>query len=203
MSNQPAKINLLLASGNAHKAEEFAALLDKSLFVISAAPEKLEVDESGDDYYQNAFLKAKSYFDRFKCPLFSDDSGLTIEALPRELGVHSARFGGEGLTDQQRAQLAIDRLDQLPQDQQLERRAFFSAVLCFYLGPQEHFYFEGRVDGVIANQLLGEGGFGYDPIFIPRKMDGQQSFAQNPQWKQQNSHRAVAAQAASHFFANR
>jgi XTP/dITP diphosphohydrolase len=193
------KLELLLASGNQHKADEFATLLDSSIFSIGAAPEKIEVREDGADYYKNALLKAEGYYKHFKTPLFSDDSGLTINALPGQLGVHSARFGGEGLTDRERAELVLDKLKQ---EKTSDRKAYFSAVLCFYLNPREIFYFEGRVDGIIAPQLQGDDGFGYDPIFIPTKGNGDFSFAEKPEWKATHSHRAVAAKAANCFFAS-
>ena len=84
-------MNFLLASGNAHKAEEFSELF-VGTFNVSPSPQTLEVDETGATYTENAFLKAKAYFDTYKIPTLADDSGLTIEGLPDNLGVKSARF---------------------------------------------------------------------------------------------------------------
>jgi XTP/dITP diphosphohydrolase len=81
------------------------------------------------------------------------------------------------------------------------RNAYFVCVLCFYLSPEEVYFFEGRVQGRIGNQLKGEHGFGYDPIFIPdRKEQDGKSLAELPDWKNEFSHRARASQSALQFF---
>src|SRR5690606_5134690 len=157
-------LELILASGNAHKAQEFAELFDPSVLKISAAPEKIEVIEDGDSFQANALLKAQAYYNRFKRPVLADDSGLVVTALPNELGIHSARFGGEGLTDKERYQLLLKRLEAVD-----EREACFVCQLCFYLSPNEIYFFEGRLRGTIAREPSGENGFGYVPIFVPDK----------------------------------
>jgi XTP/dITP diphosphohydrolase len=82
-----------------------------------------------------------------------------------------------------------------------DRKAYFVCVLCFYLSPDEIYFFEGRVQGVIGEELKGEKGFGYDPIFIPeRKENDKKSLAELPEWKNEFSHRAKAAQSALEFF---
>jgi XTP/dITP diphosphohydrolase len=191
-------INLILATGNAHKAEEFAVLFPAEIISIKAAPEKLEVAETGTTYFENALIKAQCYYDKFKIPVLSDDSGLTVESLPDDLGVYSARFGGEGLNDKARAHLLLEKLAKYE-----NRNAFFTCVLCFYLNPREIFYFEGRVKGKIDRKYTGEGGFGYDPVFIPDDHDGVKTLAEIPEWKNKNSHRAVASQLALKFFSAR
>lgn len=190
-------INLILASGNSHKAEEFAQLFPVEVITIKAAPEKLDVDETGTTYYENAYLKAESYYNKFKMPVLADDSGLTVEELPDELGVQSARFGGNGLTDKERALLLLEKLTSE------NRQAYFTCVLCFYLGPKEIFYFEGRMKGKIAHAYLGSGGFGYDPVFIPDDHPGEATVAELSDWKNKNSHRAVATTLALKFFSQR
>lgn len=192
-------ISLILASGNAHKAQEFAELFDPNFFSVKAAPEKLEVEEHGESFYANAFLKAESYYRRFKIPVLSDDSGLTVEALPGELGIHSARFGGEGLSDRERAELLLKKMES-----QTNRKAYFTCVLCFYLTEKEVFYFEGRMNGSIGYRYQGAGGFGYDPVFIPEGFADQGlTVAELSEWKQKNSHRALAVLGASKFLASR
>ena len=194
--------NFILASGNSHKAEEFKILLDKKLFNISAAPEKVDVIEDGNTYFENAFKKASTYYSFFKKPVLSDDSGLTVEALPDELGIFSARFGGEGLTDKQRAELLLQRMEEFPEPEQ--RKAYFSCVLCFMLSEEEVYYFEGRVLGSIGFEYRGNEGFGYDPVFIPEALnDKNLTFAECIDWKQLNSHRARACQEADKFFLQR
>jgi len=155
-------MNFLLASGNNHKAEEFKTLFPDEFISIEAAPLKIEVEETGATYFENAALKAKAYYDRFGKPVMADDSGLNVESLPGELGIYSARFGGEGLNQEQRNELLLKKLDGIS-----DRRASFSCVLCFYLKPEEIYFFEGILKGKISHSPMGLNGFGYDPLFIP------------------------------------
>jgi XTP/dITP diphosphohydrolase len=159
------------------------------------AKKKLEVIEDGISFYENALLKAQAYYQREKSPVLSDDSGLVVEALPDQLGVQTARFGGEGLTDKERYELLLEKLR--PEE---NRSAYFICVLCFYISPQEIFYFEGRAQGSIALEVSGEGGFGYDPVFLPAKHPAQKSFADDPEFKKAHSHRAEACRQAIKFF---
>jgi XTP/dITP diphosphohydrolase len=187
--------SFILASGNAHKAEEFKALFG-DVISVAAAPNSIEVDETGKTYTENAFLKAKAYFDEFKVPALADDSGLTIEALPDILGVQSARFAPELKTYEEKNTLILSKLEK-----ESDRRAHFTCVLCFYLSVDEVYFFEGRVMGEIGKSLAGVGGFGYDPIFVPeRKENDGKSLAELPEWKNLHSHRARATHQALHFF---
>lgn len=187
--------SFLLGSGNAHKAEEFKELFQGTLSV-SAAPKTLDVDETGKTFTENALLKARAYFEAYKVPALADDSGLVVEALPEILGVQSARFAPELPNYSDKCQKVIELL----KDKE-KRDAYFVCVLCFYLSPEEVYFFEGRVHGTIGLELKGEKGFGYDPIFIPeRKEEDGMSLAQLPEWKNEFSHRAKASQAALQFF---
>jgi XTP/dITP diphosphohydrolase len=191
-------IQLILASGNAHKAEEFAELFSPAVVTIKAAAEKLEVAETGGTYFENALLKAQAYYEKFKIPVLADDSGLSVEELPDQLGVQSARFGGEGLTDKDRAMLLLKKLTD-----KHNRNAHFTCVLCFYLNPKEIYYFEGRMKGKIGLSYQGTAGFGYDPVFIPDDHSGEATVAELPEWKNKNSHRALAVLLAQKFFSQR
>ncbi|AUN99842.1 non-canonical purine NTP pyrophosphatase, RdgB/HAM1 family [Bacteriovorax stolpii] len=192
-------MELLLASGNDHKAEEFSELFDPKILVVKAAPEKIDVAEDGSTYFENALLKAKAYYDKFKVPVIADDSGLNVQSLPNELGLHSARFGGPGLTDRDRAELLLKKMDGVS-----EREAYFSCVLCVYFSEKEIFYFEGRLNGSIGYSYRGSTGFGYDPVFIPTdKAEEGLTVAELHEWKQKNSHRAVASALLSKFLAQR
>lgn len=196
-------LEFLLASGNAHKAQEFSGLFDPEVVRISPAPEKIDVTEDGESYAENALKKAKAYFEKFKKPVMADDSGLNVEALPDELGIYSARFGGEGLTDRERAELLLEKLADLEPE---KRQAFFTCYLCFYFSEDEVYFFEGRLKGRIATELCGEQGFGYDPVFIPEALernDQLKVLAQVPDWKALHSHRASAVAQAGRFFKER
>ncbi len=190
-------LQLLLASGNAHKAQEFAELLDPQILKVSAAPKKLEVPETGTTYFENALIKARAYYDAFKAPVLADDSGVEVEALMGQLGLNSANFGGPGLKDRQRAELLLEKMANVPDS---KRTAVFTCILCIYLSPEEVFFFEGRMEGKIGKTYVGEHGFGYDPVFIPSKLGTEDSIAQHPEWKKLNCHRAIACQHALKFF---
>ncbi len=185
----------ILASGNTHKALEFNELFDANIIEISSAPQKISVVEDGETFQENALKKAQAYFEEFRLPVMSDDSGLCVEALPDQLGIHSARFGGDGLNDEDRARLLLKKLDT-----QENRSAYFVCVLCFYISPKEIYLFEGRMNGNISTAYIGEDGFGYDPVFIPERLEGR-TVAQEPEWKSKNSHRYKACQEAQKFFA--
>ena len=204
-------MEILVATANAHKFEEFNGLLgqENSTFSICKAKQALDVEESGGSYTENAYLKAKAYYEKFKTPTMSDDSGLDVLSLPDELGIYSARFGGEGLSDRDRVNLLLKKLQGKETD---ERQAAFTCVLCFYLGPKEVFFFEGKLTGYIADKITGTDGFGYDPVFIPfdhgevlekGKLEGLFTLAEKPNWKRENSHRAKACCHALEFFKER
>ena len=211
-------LELTLASGNSHKAEEFKKLFlsSEGSFSINKSPKQIDVSETGLTYAENAYLKAKAYYDAFKRPVMSDDSGLDVRELPGELGVHSARFGGDGLTDSDRVNLLLEKLKGFPEER---REATFTCVLCFYLGPEETFFFEGKLKGKISEFISGEKGFGYDPIFVPKdvKLDelksqgieikdldeGCLTLATIPSWKELHSHRAKAVNQSMKFFKER
>ncbi|MBC98486.1 MAG: non-canonical purine NTP pyrophosphatase, RdgB/HAM1 family [Halobacteriovoraceae bacterium] len=194
-------IELLLATGNEHKAKEFSELFDKNVVSITAAPNKIEVVEDGTTFNENALKKAKAYYEEFGKPVMSDDSGLVVDALPGELGIHTARFGGDGLTSQQRNELLLKRMENVADS---ERSAYFVCVLCFYLNDSEVFFFEGRMKGKISHSIKGEEGFGYDPVFIAEGADAEgKTVAMIPDWKKENSHRSLACRHAQKFFKER
>ncbi len=194
-------MELIFASSNAHKAEELALLFKGSGLNITSASESISVTETADNLYGNAEIKAQAYFQKYKRPTVADDSGLFVEALPDELGVLTARFGGDQLTPLQRCELLIKRLEN-----ETNRSAFFMCVLCFILSPTETFFFEGRLSGFIGKQIIGDQGFGYDPIFYPNDLKegplGARSLAQDVEYKMGHSHRARASQRARSFLAS-
>ncbi|MCT4642219.1 MAG: non-canonical purine NTP pyrophosphatase [Bacteriovoracaceae bacterium] len=189
-------MEFILASSNPHKADEFNDLFKDAPISVNPASKKIDVIEDGNTFNENAFKKAKAYYDEFKSPALADDSGLVVPSLPDILGVHSARFSPE-LPDYKDKNLKLIELIDGK-----DRAAYFVCYLCFYINPQEVYFFEGRVHGQIGNELQGEDGFGYDPVFLPDGQDGK-SLAQVIEWKMTNSHRAKASIAASNFFSNR
>ncbi|MBF0361859.1 MAG: non-canonical purine NTP pyrophosphatase [Oligoflexia bacterium] len=213
-NNLKTNFEFIFASSNQHKFLEFEDLFKNSCIKLQLAEKSLEVTEDGDSYHQNALLKAKAYFNHQRgrgttgttpIPIMADDSGLNVLSLPNELGIHSARFGGDGLNYNDRCKLLLEKLNNL---ENVDRSAYFVCVLCFYFSDQEIFFFEGRLEGKIGSEIKGSGGFGFDPIFIPSSAtktttESPQSLAEMDEWKQLHSHRAVAAKEAMKFFAGR
>ncbi len=192
-------MEFLLATSNQHKAEEFNQLFNPEIVKISAASKKLEVEETGLSYFENALLKAQAYYREYKRPILADDSGLNVEALPEDLGIYSARFGGSGLTDFDRAQLLLKKMVGIT-----NRQAYFTCVLCAYMHPDEIYYFEGRLPGLIGHEYKGTTGFGYDPVFIPlEKQNEGLTVAELHEWKTKNSHRAQASSFLEKYIAAR
>lgn len=194
--------SFILASGNDHKAMEFSGLFSSSRVKIIAAEEKIDVIEDGETFRQNALLKAQAYFKQYNRPVMADDSGLVINNIPEIMGIHSARFGSAGSDFPQKCRELIDLLDQKKLLSQDERSAYFVCVLCFYVSENEIFYFEGKLTGHIGNEAQGDQGFGYDPIFIPSKLENK-TLAEDPDWKSLNSHRCKAVNTAIKFFDKR
>lgn len=189
-------MQFILASTNAHKAQEFAELMGDAPFKIVPAPSGLEVVEDGTTFEQNAYKKAMAYYREHKIPALADDSGLVLPAFPEILGIQSARFAPE-VPDYKGKNTKL--LQMLKGGSEWDRLAYFVCVLCFVLSEDEVFFFEGRVHGRIGTEIKGEKGFGYDPIFEPDGLNGY-SMAQDEAWKNQNSHRAKACREAVNFF---
>lgn len=188
-------LEFILASGNPHKAEEFAELLAGRV-AVKAAPRGLNPDETGKTFIENALIKAKAYYDEFGLPALADDSGLTVEALPEILGVQSARFLPEKPDYKDKCAELLRLMSGAE-----KRQAHFTCVMCCYLSPTEIYFFEGRVHGEIGLEYRGQHGFGYDPVFVPTRSENDgKSLAELPEWKNKNSHRAKAALAALSFF---
>ncbi|MBT3346257.1 MAG: RdgB/HAM1 family non-canonical purine NTP pyrophosphatase [Gemmatimonadetes bacterium] len=182
---------LLIATGNAGKLAEFRRLL-RDIEIVGAADVglgDLKVSEDGDCFRDNALLKARAYAQAAGCMAVADDSGLEVDALDGEPGVQSARFGGPGLTDADRCQLLIERLQDLPT---AARTARFRCHL-IATTPDGVLQVEatGTCEGQITTQLQGDGGFGYDPVFLVPNL--QATLAQiAPEEKNRISHRGQA-----------
>jgi XTP/dITP diphosphohydrolase len=179
-------IKTVLASNNLHKAEEFLQIFNDEKIEISILMPAdlyltgLDVEETGVTFEENALIKAKAFFEAAGMPAISDDSGLEIDALELRPGVYSARYSGENANDKSNRIKVLDELSAVPAN---ERTARFRSVICYFDGEITLFGV-GKVEGRIINEERGEGGFGYDSIFVP---DGYtQTFAEISQ-KDKNS----------------
>ena len=185
-------MKFVLATQNPKKLKEMSAILGElGVEVVSEADlgVKIEVEETGETFAENSLLKAKAVMEATKLPAIADDSGLCVNALNGGPGVYSARFGGEGLDDKGRYTLLLEMLRG-----QTDRAAHFhTSIVCAFPNGDE-LVCEGECPGTIAFAPMGEGGFGYDPIFIPDGFD--QTFGELPsETKHTLSHRARACTA--------
>ena len=157
-------MKLVLASKNQKKLREMNEILsDLGIEVCSEADVGVDVDveETGTTFAENAMLKAKAVCAASGCPAIADDSGLCVDALNGGPGVYSARYGGEGLDDKGRYTLLLNSLRG-----QTTRAAHFTCAIACAFPNGDELTAEGRCDGTIAFAPMGEGGFGYDPVFF-------------------------------------
>ncbi|MEV0727611.1 RdgB/HAM1 family non-canonical purine NTP pyrophosphatase [Polymorphospora sp. NPDC050346] len=161
---------LLLATRNAKKLVELQRILDEALGVrrvelvgLSDVPEYHEVPESGLTFGENALLKAREGCRNTGLPTVADDSGLAVDALNGMPGVFSARWSGRHGDDQANLDLVLGQIGDVPDEHR--GGAFVCAAALVLPGGKEHLV-EGRQAGRILRAPRGEGGFGYDPIFL-------------------------------------
>ena len=185
-------MRFVLATHNPGKLREMADILSHlNIEVVSPADLGLNVDveETGTTFAENAMLKAKAICAAAKLPAIADDSGLCVDALNGGPGVYSARYGGEELDDRGRYLLLLNSMRG-----QTTRAAHFACAICCAFPGGDTLTAEGRCDGTIAFAPMGDGGFGYDPVFfVPefRKTFGQLSAEE----KRSVSHRGRALAA--------
>ena len=158
----------VLATHNPGKLKEMGAILARfGVEVVSPKDLGLTVDveETGTTFAENAMLKAKAICAAAQLPAIADDSGLCVDALNGGPGVYSARYGGEGLDDRGRYMLLLNNMRG-----QTTRAAHFACAIACAFPNGDTLTAEGRCDGTIAFAPMGEGGFGYDPVFfVPEK----------------------------------
>lgn len=179
---------LLLASSNKHKVEEFNQILNPMGYQVVGLADlgiRDEIPETGLTLEENAALKALYLKQHLGMPCLAEDTGLEVNALAGAPGVFSARFAGEPKSDEKNIQKLLEQLDS-----HWDRSARFRTIICMVDGPTVH-YFEGICPGNITLKPQGEGGFGYDPVFKPEQADrtfGEMSMEE----KSAYSHRARA-----------
>jgi len=183
-------MRLVLATRNPHKLREFEALLAPHDLLELSADVKLP-PETGETFAVNAAIKAETALAATGTAAIADDSGIEAAALGGAPGVRSARFAGEGASDEANlAKLLID----VPAGS--DRRVAYVCALAYAEPGGERMLFEGRCDGTLAPEPRGKGGFGYDPAFVPADRDDGRTMAElSPDEKDAISHRARAARA--------
>lgn len=182
----------VLATANPDKAKEIAEVLADAapgLELVSRPPEVPDVDEVGETLEDNARMKAIALCAATDMPVVADDTGLHVDALDGGPGVHSARYAGEHATYADNVAKLLDALDALP----LERRGARFATVAVARWPDGlEVAALGEIEGVITTTARGEGGFGYDPVFVPLEGDGRTFAEMTADEKHALSHRARA-----------
>ena len=187
------KKEILIATHNTHKKEEFQQILGERFQVTSLTDYNIhdEIVEDGESFHANALIKARYCFDKTGKASLGDDSGLVVEALDGRPGIYSARYAG----DHDFAKNMAKVLEELKGEE--NRKAYFVTVMCL-VDEKGINYFEGRVYGNLTREVRGEKGFGYDPIFIADHHEI--TFAEmKPEDKNKISHRKKAIEQFLEF----
>ena len=188
------KKKLVVATNNAHKLEEIAAILgdEMELFSLKDINCHAEIPETADTLEGNARQKAMYIYENYGMDCFADDTGLEVDALNGAPGVFSARYAGDGHDSEANMQKLLKELEGKE-----NRKAQFRTAICLIMEGKEYL-FEGIVKGAIIEEKRGGAGFGYDPIFVPEGYD--QTFAElGNDIKNTISHRARAVEKLCKF----
>jgi len=188
-------MKICFATNNKNKLAEVNSALRDDGILIQSLEEigcREELPETGTSLEKNAVQKARYVFENYSIDCFADDTGLEVEALGGAPGVHSGRYAGEPRSDERNVNLLLENLTG-----ETKRKARFRTVIALLYQGKEHL-FEGTASGWILERRSGQGGFGYDPVFLP---DGfQKTFAQlNMEEKNAISHRGKALQKLAVF----
>lgn len=179
---------LVMATNNENKLREVRQILSPlGITVISQKDAGADVnpDENGSTFSENAYIKAKAVYDIVKLPVIADDSGLCVDYLGGNPGVHSARYAHKGME----CEKLLDEMKNVPES---ERSAKFCCVISFIDENGENNLVSGECSGFIGFEKRGTNGFGYDPVF----MYGDKSFAEiSSDEKNKISHRAKALES--------
>jgi len=191
-------MELLVATRNGGKLKEIRRLLDElgiAVKGLDAFPDLPEVEEDGATFAENAAKKAETVCRLTGLPTLADDSGLEAAALDGAPGVYSARYAGVGATDADNNRKLLEALAGVPDK---ERRGAFRCAMALARPGEETRIFHGKVEGLILDAPRGEGGFGYDPLFLVREYG--KTMAELPlETKNRISHRGQALRRVVEF----
>ena len=185
-------IELVCASANPDKVAEMAEVLAGHAVLLPRPEGVGDVAEDADDLTGNARLKAQAVCRLAGAAALADDTGLEVDALGGAPGVHSARFAGDDASYADNLVRLMSDMRSVPPG---ERTARFRSVVMVYFPDGTELAAEGMVQGVIAVEPRGSGGFGYDPVFVPAEGDGRTFAEMGPEAKNALSHRGRALRA--------
>ena len=185
-------MRIVLASANPDKAHEIRAIVGDAVELVPRPTDVPEVVEDGVTLLDNARLKACALCDATGLPALADDTGLEVDALGGAPGVWAARYAGEHASYRDNVTKLLRDLDGVPDG---ERTARFRTVALLRFPDGRELVGDGAVEGRIAREVLGENGFGYDPVFVPIEGDGRSFAEMDADEKHAISHRGRALRA--------
>ncbi|AWZ47845.1 XTP/dITP diphosphatase [Hathewaya limosa] len=182
---------LILATNNQNKVKEIKTILRDFKFEVRSLKEEgidVDVEETGNTFMENAYIKAKAIHDMVKdAYVLADDSGLMVDYLNGEPGVYSARYAGEH-DDKKNKDKLLKKLEGVPKEQRIAK---FVCAMTLILNDEEVIKVQGEVEGYILKEEHGNSGFGYDPLFYVERF--KKSFAEvTSEEKNSISHRGIA-----------
>ncbi|MBE6233769.1 MAG: RdgB/HAM1 family non-canonical purine NTP pyrophosphatase [Bacteroidales bacterium] len=204
-------MKLVFATGNVGKLREASEILGEGFELVSLAQVGVDEDipETGNTLRANSLQKAKYLYDKVGCNCFADDTGLEVDALGGAPGVYTARYAGDDKDFNRNMDKVLYELSVLESEagmarslglnmKPVSRRARFKSVVTLIINGQVKM-FEGTLEGVIAREKSGNGGFGYDPIFIADEFPGKTLADISEEEKNSISHRGKALRAMAQW----
>lgn len=176
------KKRIILASGNKHKIGEIAAMLPDYEIVGYKDFADFEIEETGETFYDNALIKAKTVSEKLHAAALADDSGICVDALKGAPGIYSARYAGDG-NDEHNNDLLLKNMED-----KTDRKAKFVCCMVYCSEKGDILSATGEVKGEILTERQGKNGFGYDPIFYSYELAKPMGIA-TPEEKNSVSHR--------------
>lgn len=155
---------IMIATSNAHKVEEFKQMLEPLGYQVKSLldlEEQIDIEENGATFEENALIKARAIHEKLHIEVVADDSGLMVNAMNGEPGIHSARFMGRDTSYDIKNAYIIEQCAG-----KMDRECQFVCAIAYISANGEEQVFRGVVEGEVATQIKGEKGFGYDPIFF-------------------------------------
>ena len=208
-------MKIVFATGNKGKLREAAEILGEGFELSSLQDVGIyeDVPETGNTLTANSLQKAQYVLEKCGCDCFADDTGLEVDALGGAPGVYTARYAGDDKDFNKNMDKVLYELTRLENESKMaaslglkmkpfSRRARFKSVVTLMVNGKPYF-FEGALEGVIAYEKSGNGGFGYDPIFIADEFPGMTLADISEEEKNDISHRGKALRAMAKWLADR
>lgn len=194
---------VVVATNNMHKVDEIASALDIPGWEFATLRElgiESNPEETGDRFIDNALIKARAAHELTGLAAIADDSGLEVDVLDARPGVHSSRYAGDNATDAMNNAKLLGAMEGIAED---ARTARFVSVVVYIDENGVEYYGRGECHGYIGDEPIGDGGFGYDPLFWPNSTPGLSMAQLAPYQKNACSHRGEALRQLKSELENR